>query len=65
MSFFWSVSAVVNETSERKTFLVHSPYNKKKTREILLEVHPEYSKLSLRKASRPPQYTLWGENSND
>jgi len=55
---FWQVTAhLMNK--ESKQFLVQSPYDKIRTKKILLEVHPEYERLTLRKVKRPAWCKVW------
>ena len=60
MSFnFWLASAELEGLSEKKKFLLKSPYDKKRTKEIILSVHPEYVRLTLKKAKRPEWCKPW------
>jgi hypothetical protein len=56
---FWQVTVHLVDIKEPKQFLVQSPYDKRKTRKILLEVHPEYQRLTLCKVKRPPWCKVW------
>lgn len=56
---FWQVTAYFVDTKESKQLLVQSPYGKDRTKEILLEVHPEYHRLTLRKIKRPAWAVAW------
>jgi hypothetical protein len=56
---FWQATAYLIDTKESKQFLIQSPYDKDQTKEILLEVHPEYQRLTLRKVKRPDWVVAW------
>ena len=56
---FWQATAHVIDAEDPKRFLVQSPYGKGRTKEILLEVHPEYQRLTLRKVKRPAWCKVW------
>jgi len=56
---FWQVTAHLVDDKESKQFLVQSPYDKVRTRKILLEVHTEYTRLTLRKVKRPSWCKIW------
>ena len=56
---FWTVTTYIEDRDVPKVFLVQSPYDKARTKEILLEVHPEYKKMSLKKTKRPTWAREW------
>ena len=56
---FWTVTTHADDCETPKVFLVQSPYGKVRTKEILLKVHPEYKKMSLKKAKRPEWAREW------
>jgi len=56
---FWQATAHLVDIEEPKQFLVQSLYDKGRTRNILLEVHPEYQRLTLRKVKRPSWCKVW------
>lgn len=58
---FWSVTTRVEGSEDPLVFLVQSPYDKARTKEILLEVHPEYQKMTLRKAKKPSWVQGWSK----
>jgi len=58
---FWAVTVYIEGSTEPNIFLVQSPYDKARTKEILSEVHPEYQKMSLKKAKRPKWVMEWSK----
>jgi hypothetical protein len=56
---FWTVTTYIEGVEVPKVFLVQSPYDKARTKEILLEVHPEYKKMSLKKTKKPNWVREW------
>jgi hypothetical protein len=58
---FWTVTTCIKDSKDPIVFLVQSPYNKIRTKEILFEVHPEYQRMTLKKAKRPPGAVTWSE----
>jgi hypothetical protein len=56
---FWSVTAKSKDGEEVSSFIIKSPFIKNRTKEVLLSVHPEYSKLLFRKIKRPEWCRLW------
>lgn len=59
MSRFWEVSACVINSDKELKLLVESPYDKSKTKEIIMNVHPEYEKISLKKTAKPDWCAGW------
>ena len=60
---FYQVSAAIKTTSRIKKFVIQTPdYSVEKIRDILLEVHPEYSELILEKIDKPDYARYWGED---
>lgn len=55
---FWKVSVLCDDET-KDSFIVKSPYTKPRTKEILLSVHPEYKKMSLKKVPRPSWCKPW------
>lgn len=55
---FWKASAVI-EGQPKRVFIIKSPYDKSRTKEILLSVHPEYTKVSFKKINRPSWCKPW------
>lgn len=55
---FWKVSVLYDDET-KDSFIVKSPYTKPRTKEILLSVHPEYKKMSLKKVPRPSWCKPW------
>ena len=58
---FWRVTAHLKDTSETRVFIVQGPYTKKRTIEILKDVHPEYKKITMKSIKKPEWCKLWGE----
>jgi len=56
---FWTVTTYIEGCDTPKVFLVQSPYDKARTKEILLGVHPEYKKMSLKKTKKPDWVREW------
>ena len=56
---FWTVTAHIAGIDIPKVFLVQSPYEKSRTKEILLQVHPEYKRLTLKKTKKPDWVKEW------
>lgn len=53
MSSFWQASVIVTETNEHRDLLIESPHSKTRTKEILANVHPEFTKITLTKIPKP------------
>ena len=56
---FWTVTTYLEGLDVPKVFLVQSPYDKARTKEILLDVHPEYQRMSLKKTKKPDWVKEW------
>ena len=56
---FWTVTVYLKTSSEPRSFIVQSPYDKAKTKEILFEVHPEYQRMTLKKTKKPAHALEW------
>lgn len=56
---FWRVKVLVEGDNDPKVFIVQGPYDKKRTKEILKDVHPEYQKITMRSIKRPKWCTAW------
>ena len=58
---FWLVTCIIRETGEKITFTVASDINaeKKKVKKDLLEVFPDYMKMSLKKTKKPEDWILF------
>ena len=56
---FWKVTALIEGKDEPEVFIVQAPYDKKRTREILKDVHPEYRKITMRSIKRPKWCAAW------
>lgn len=57
---FWKATAYLKGINDTRVFIVSGPYDKKRTIEILKEVHPEYQKITMRSIKRPSWCKLWG-----
>tara|TARA_B100000700_G_scaffold328945_1_gene448545 strand:+ start:1806 stop:1991 length:186 start_codon:yes stop_codon:yes gene_type:complete len=58
---FWRVTAHIKDQETPKVFIIQGPYDKRRTVEILKEVHPEYKKITMKSIKRPAWCKLWGE----
>ena len=60
---FWLVTCTSRETGEKLKFTVASDANaeKKKVKKDLLQVFPDYMKMSLKKAKKPSGWVLFEE----
>ena len=60
---FWSAIALNRETGEEERFCVAGPkHNTAKTvKDTLMQVHPEWSSIKLRRAKKPGWWS-YGEN---
>ena len=58
---FWLVTCTSRESGEKITFTVAADKKteKKKVKKDLLEVFPDYMKMSLKKAKKPYGWTLF------
>ena len=58
---FWVVKCRVKTTGEAAEFLIASDENAKKSKikKDLSEVWPEYEKISLKKGTKPPEWSLF------
>ena len=56
---FWTVTTYVEGSGDPMKFLVQSPYDKARTKKILLEVHPEYHRMTLKKTKKPEWVREW------
>lgn len=59
---FWKVTAYIEGQEEPKVFIVQGPYDKKRTAQILKEVHTEFKRITMRSIKRPAWCKLWGES---
>ena len=62
---FYRCTATIKTTFQIKEFIIQTPdYEEQKIKDILLEVHPEYEDIKIRKIQKPAHVKAWGADDN-